>query len=46
MVKNPPFNEGDMGLIAVHGTQILCTAGQLSPSATTIEPVSSRAHVS
>ena len=46
MVKNPPFNEGDMGLITGYGTQILCTVGQLSPSATTIEPVSSKTHVS
>lgn len=46
MGKNPPSSDWDMGLIAGQGTQILCTVGQLSPSTTTIEPVSSRAHVS
>ena len=39
MVKNPPYNAGDVGLIPGRGTKIPHAAGQLSPCATT------RAHV-
>ena len=38
MVKNPPYNAGDMGSIPGEGTKIPHAAGQLSPRATTIEP--------
>ena len=39
VVKNPPYNAGDMGLIPGQGTKIPHAAGQLSPCATTTEPV-------
>ena len=44
VVKNPPYNGGDMGLIPGQGTKIPHAAGQLSPRATTthmpqLEPV-------
>ena len=38
VVKNPPSNAGDMGLIPGQGTKIPHVAGQLSPLAETIEP--------
>ena len=38
MVKNPPFNSGDAGLIPGRGTKIPHATGQLSPGAATIEP--------
>ena len=37
MVKNPPYNAGDAGLIPGQGTKIPHAAGQLSPCATTAE---------
>ena len=37
MVKNPPYNAGDVGLIPGQETKIPHAAGQLSPSATTTE---------
>ena len=37
MVKNPPSNAGDAGLIPGQGTKIPHAAGQLSPHATTTE---------
>ena len=36
VVKNPPSNAGDVGLIPGEGTKIPHTAGQLSPRA--LEP--------
>ena len=39
VVKNPPYNAGDAGLIPGLGTKILHAAGQLSPCATTTELV-------
>ena len=39
MVKNPPSNAGDSRLIPDQGTKIPHAAGQLSPHATTTEPV-------
>ena len=44
-VKNPPSNAGDAGSIPGQGTKIPHAAGQLSPHATTTEPMCSRAHV-
>ena len=44
MVKNLPFNAGDMGLIPGQGTKIPHTAGRLSPHTETTEPECSRAH--
>ena len=38
MVKNPPTNAGDAGLIPDQGTKIPQTMGQLSPCTTTTEP--------
>ena len=38
VVKNPPSNAGDAGLIPGRGTKIPHAAGQLSPHATTTEP--------
>ena len=38
VVKNPPSNAGDMGLIAVWGTKILHAMGQISLSVATTEP--------
>ena len=40
VVKNPPYNSGDVGLIPGQGTKIPHDAGQLSPHATTTELVS------
>ena len=37
VVKNPPFNAGDVGSIPGQGTKIPHAAGQLSPHATTTE---------
>ena len=37
VVKNPPFNAGDMGPISGWGSKIPCDAEQLSSHATTIE---------
>ena len=47
VVKNPPCNAGDMGLIPGRGTRIPYAAGQLSPHTTAREPVccNYRAHV-
>ena len=39
MVKNPPSNAGDVGSIPGQGTKIPHATGQLSPHATTTEPV-------
>ena len=39
VVKNPPASEGDMGSIPGQGTKTPHTKEQLSPCATTIEPV-------
>ena len=39
MVKDPPSNAGDMGLIPNCRTKIPYTMQQLSPQATTREPV-------
>ena len=39
MVKNPPANAGDSGLIPGWGTKIPHAAEQLRPGATTTEPV-------
>ena len=38
VVKNPPSNAGDAGLIPGQGTKIPHAAGQLSPLAATTEP--------
>ena len=38
VVKNPPFNAGDMGLIPDQGTKIPPAVGQLSSCATATEP--------
>ena len=47
VVKYPPFNAGDAGLIPGQGTKIPRAAGQLSPHATTteLEHLNWRAHV-
>ena len=47
MVKNPPSNAGDMGLIPGQGTKIPHATGQLSPRATTTELacLNERAHL-
>ena len=45
VAKNPSSNAGDVGSIPGQGTKIPHAAGQLSPRATTTEPVHSRAHV-
>ena len=37
MVKNPPYNAGDVGSIPGQGTKIPYAMGQLSPHATTTE---------
>ena len=37
VVKNPPYNAGDVGLIPGQGTKIPHAAGQQSRHATTIE---------
>ena len=39
MVKNPPSNAGDVGLIPSQGTKIPHATGQLSPHAATTELV-------
>ena len=44
VVKNPPCNVGDVGLIPGQGTKIPHAVGQLSLCATTAEPACSRAH--
>ena len=44
VVKNPPSNAGDMGLIPGGGTKIPHAVGQLSPRAATTEPTRSGAH--
>ena len=44
VVKNPPSNAGDVGLIPGGGTKIPHAAGQLSPQATITEPSRSGAH--
>ena len=48
MVKNPPYNAEDMGLIPGQGTNIPHAMGQLSPHATITEPThhNYRAHAS
>ena len=43
MVKNPPSNAVDVGLIPGLGTKIPHAAGQLSPRAATTEPTRSGA---
>ena len=43
MIKNPPSNVGDMGLIPGLGTTTPHVTGQLGPPATTTEPSPSRA---
>ena len=40
VVKNPPFEAGNMGSIPGRGPKIPRAAGQLSPCATTTEPAS------
>ena len=45
VVKNLPSNAGDAGSIPGWGTKIPHAAGQLSPRATTTEPVRSGARV-
>ena len=45
MVKSPPSNAGDPGLILGRGTKIPHAVGQLSPRATATEPTHSGAHV-
>ena len=37
VLKNPPYNARDSGLIPGQGTKIPLSAGQLSPRATTTE---------
>ena len=37
VVKNPPYNAGDVGSIPGQGTKIPCATGQLSPRTTTTE---------
>ena len=44
VVKKPPSNAGDAGLITGRGTKIPHAAGQLNPHATTTKPVHSGAH--
>ena len=44
MVKNPPYDAGDVGSIPGWETKIPHAAGQLSPRATTTEPTCSGAH--
>ena len=44
VVKNLPSNAGDAGSIPCRGTKIPHAVGQLSPCATTTEPVCSGAH--
>ena len=39
MVKNPPCNSRDAGLIPVQGTKVPHAVGQLSPRTTTTESV-------
>ena len=39
VVKNPPYNAGDVGSIPGQGTKIPCAAGQLSPCDITTELV-------
>ena len=39
MVKNLPFNVGDVGLIPSQGTRIPHARGQRSPFTATIEPM-------
>ena len=39
MVKNPPSNAGDAGLITGWGTKVPNAVGQLSPRTATTEPV-------
>ena len=46
MVKNPPCNAEDVGLIPVQATKIPRSFRQLSPQAATTEPTCSGAHVS
>ena len=43
MVKNPPFNAGDLGSIPGQGTKIPHAGGQLSLRAAASEPVRSGA---
>ena len=45
VIKNPPSNAGDMGLIPGWGTKIPHATGQLSLHAKSTESVHSRAHV-
>ena len=45
VVKNPPSNAGDVGLISGQGTKIPHAVGQLSPRAATTKPALSRACV-
>ena len=45
VVKNPPSNAGDTGSIPGQGTKIPHATGQLSPHATTAEPMHPVAHV-
>ena len=43
VVKNPPSNAGDAGLIPGQGTKLPHATGQLSPCAATTEPTCSGA---
>ena len=43
VVKNLPSNAGNLGLIPGRGTKTSHAAGQLSPHATTTDPLHSRA---
>ena len=45
MVKNPPSSAADASLIPGQGTKIPHAVGQLSPRATTAEPVCSGVHM-
>ena len=44
VVKNPPSNAGDAGLIPGRGTKIPHASGQLSPRSPTTEPMHPGAH--
>jgi len=44
VVKNPPCNARDVGLIPGQGTKIPSTVGKLSPCTTTTEPLIQSLH--
>ena len=44
VVKNPPCNARDVGLIPDQGTKIPSTVGQLSPCTTTTKPLIQSLH--